>query len=323
MTETNDIFTAPRRKADGTGIIAGFFARLVAFIMDSILVNGPFMFLTSVMPAFAFTNNVILQPLSIILGIAYFTILNSNVGGGQTLGKRALKIQVVNTEGELLEPKSALLRYLVFQFPSFLVVYAQNTAFGQTILIPLFFVAFWYIFVIIYLFIFNIETRQTVHDLVVGTFVVQKDTGAPPPAPPLSKLHYIGPLIIAALLFLSVDDVTKMMPKPMPELESHLSHMEGVSKVSASKRDATELQGADGYAAKIIQVVLIVEKGGGSLEEVGYRAARMTLDANPDLNDRDRIVLSVVDIENFFNAGKEGRFIKDLTIKEWREDFRK
>lgn len=44
------------------------------------------------------------------IALAYFGVLNSRIGGGQTLGKRWLGIRVVDAQGQLLSPPRALLR---------------------------------------------------------------------------------------------------------------------------------------------------------------------------------------------------------------------
>jgi uncharacterized RDD family membrane protein YckC len=114
------------------------------------------------------------------LALNYFTPLNSELGKGQTIGKRIQKIRVVDRKGKFIGVGRSFIRALVLTTPfllnGFLVPYLHPSL-PMHVLGFLFSVAvFGGITAIIYLYIFNRKTRQSLHDLVVGTFVINAVT---------------------------------------------------------------------------------------------------------------------------------------------------
>lgn len=94
------------------------------------------------------------------------------VGQGQTLGKRFMGIKVVGKDGRHLSLPRSFLRYSIFAIPSFcwkgdfitLIGFAGFAFFG--------FLGVGLDAVICYLYIFNRQTRQSLHDLAVDSYVV-------------------------------------------------------------------------------------------------------------------------------------------------------
>lgn len=78
-------------------VLAGFFLRLVAFVIDLVLVGS----LTSILTPL-FTDQAILKNLvSILIYLAYF-VLTTGLTKGQTLGKMILGLKVVRVDGKEL-----------------------------------------------------------------------------------------------------------------------------------------------------------------------------------------------------------------------------
>ena len=178
--------------------ISGFWRRLVAFAIDGLLL-GVFGFLLGL---------VFFDPLAhmggygrllgFAIALAYFGILNSNVGRGQTVGKRALGIRVVDREGQFLSVPMSCLRYAVLGIPFFLNgapfdLDVLTSAWGYLLTMLI----FGGIGSIAYLYIFNRRTRQSLHDLVVGSFVVQTHPQEPRTPP---GTFWRGHLIVVAVL---------------------------------------------------------------------------------------------------------------------------
>jgi uncharacterized RDD family membrane protein YckC len=133
------------------------------------------------------------------IALAYFGLCNSRIGGGQTLGKRWLGVRVVDAHDQLLSLPRSLLRYTVLGLPFF----ANGLPIGsQWVTLtpldyPLVLVIFGGILSTIYLYIFNRRTRQSLHDLVVGSYVERFD-GATQPVP--FPIIWRGHLVVVALL---------------------------------------------------------------------------------------------------------------------------
>ena len=100
--------------------ISGFWRRVGAFVIDSIILGVLGLILGLLFSQYFVELGGWGRALGFPIAATYFAILNSNIGGGQTIGKRILKIQVLDKAGELLSlPKSAI-RYSIIGIPYFL-----------------------------------------------------------------------------------------------------------------------------------------------------------------------------------------------------------
>jgi len=182
-------------------IIAGFWRRVAAFLIDVLIIgivgfgSGYFLFDFYMMLGLAGLL------VGLVIATAYFGLLNSSLGSGQTLGKRLLGIRVEDAAGNFIPPARSILRYLILAFPFFLnkALFAgliTNIWLGGLATIPVFagFVAF------TYLLIFNRRTRQLVHDLAIRTYVVRVSS----PRPALAPRMWRGHAIVVAILCLVI-----------------------------------------------------------------------------------------------------------------------
>jgi len=172
--ESDSINEGPPSLDPSHRVIGGFWGRILALIIDSLclgligLVLGLFLF----DPLMSLGGWGRLVGFSITL--VYFGLLNSKIGKGQTPGKRIMKIEVVDRSGNYLPVGRSFLRYVVLGIPFFL----NGAMISQSVLIsPLGYLIGFILFgaggAIIYLYIGNRHTRQSLHDLVVGSFVVK------------------------------------------------------------------------------------------------------------------------------------------------------
>ena len=153
--------------------ISGFWRRIVALIVDSIL-----------LALGGFALGVVLESVFIQMGswsvftgffisLGYFGVMNSRYAEGQTLGKKLLGIRVVDGNNQTISLGRSLLRYCVYGIPVALQVDflpADGSFFW--VLYPIGALIIGGSFSILYLYVFNRRTRQSLHDLVVGTYVV-------------------------------------------------------------------------------------------------------------------------------------------------------
>jgi uncharacterized RDD family membrane protein YckC len=156
--------------------IPGFWRRLGAFFLDCLLLSA-----IGVAVGFFLTEQFVrLGPWGRLLGfsvaIAYFGTLNSKLTSGQTLGKRLLKIKVVSEDGRPLSVPKAFVRFLPLGAPWFL----NNAQFSESVLFSLWLCVLSAVFGIglsvMYLYVFNRKSRQSLHDLLVGSYVVSGET---------------------------------------------------------------------------------------------------------------------------------------------------
>ncbi|MBR7781691.1 RDD family protein [Undibacterium luofuense] len=153
--------------------IAGFWRRIGAFFIDVAIIATIGMVL-----GYVFENEFVqIGNLGRLFGIfvttIYFGFLNSKVFGGQTIGKKILKIRVVDSTNNILSLPRSLIRYAIFFMPLFL----NGVQLPESVSSKLFYslaimITFGVNLSATYLYIFNWRTRQSLHDIAVGSYVV-------------------------------------------------------------------------------------------------------------------------------------------------------
>lgn len=153
--------------------ISGFWRRVVAFFVDTLILGVVGLVLGLLLESFFAQMGAWGRLVGFSIALIYFGVMNSSIVGGQTIGKRALKIRVVGSENVPIGFERSVVRYLILATP-FSLNGAQfsNEVMLSYLIYPLSLIVFGGIFSILYLYIFNRVTRQSLHDLVVGTYVV-------------------------------------------------------------------------------------------------------------------------------------------------------
>jgi hypothetical protein len=176
--------------------------------------------------------------------------MNSSITGGQTIGKKALKLRVVDSNNTPISLGKSLIRYFILGMPLFLNgAQVSNEVMLSFLVYPLSLIIFGGLFSILYLYIFNRITRQSLHDLAVGTYVVnanveQQDLGK------VWNVH----LIIVAILFLAaavVPAFTAQLAKSEPfegmlAVQSALSNDPNVTYTTISSGSSTFISVKEG-----------------------------------------------------------------------------
>lgn len=107
--------------APGSVVYAGFFQRLVAGLIDGVLVAIGSGIISGVFGLIGDAGRTLASLVTMVLGYAYYVYFISH--RGQTLGKQAMGIRVQNIEtGQNLDMVSAILREVVGKFISALVL---------------------------------------------------------------------------------------------------------------------------------------------------------------------------------------------------------
>src|SRR5437016_12192213 len=116
MNDNNQITEANKE----TSAIAGFWRRLLAFMID-VLIIGVVGFILGLI---FFERFVELggwgRIIGFVIALLYFGLMNSAVSDGQTIGKRLTKIRVAKATGEPLGISESFLRFTIIGIPFFL-----------------------------------------------------------------------------------------------------------------------------------------------------------------------------------------------------------
>jgi len=184
-------------------VIAGFWRRLFAFVIDLILLGVA----GSILGFFFFDALAELGPwgrlLGFVIALLYFGLQDSRFCHGQTLGKRWMKVRVVDADSRCLDVGRAFLRSAVVCVPYFL----NNAALPQHLVMSFLLGTIVSLLIfgvglsLVYLYIFNRKTRQSLQDLLVGSFVINTNVTSAPPKLPLWRWHYV---IVAIILLVAM-----------------------------------------------------------------------------------------------------------------------
>lgn len=177
--------------------------RFVAFIVDALL-----LYVLGRLIGYSLFNTLSQNaPWTLLVGfliaLSYFSVLESRIGVGQTLGKYLLRLKVVDSGGAPLSWPKAAARFTVFSIPVFLVDPSVPQV-RTTWVIPfvMIFLTLGIAGSTIYLVVCNGGTRQGVHDLAVGAYVVDSDTHGQIWLPSIRRFHWwvvVGFLVLVAL----------------------------------------------------------------------------------------------------------------------------
>jgi uncharacterized RDD family membrane protein YckC len=92
-----------------TSAKAGFWIRVVAFVIDGIILG----ILTGILNSILFAGDSVRgNGLNTLVGLAYSMYFWSSYGHGQTVGNRIMKLRVVKTDGSELTLTDSFLRYV-------------------------------------------------------------------------------------------------------------------------------------------------------------------------------------------------------------------
>ncbi|WP_457424799.1 RDD family protein [Roseateles sp. P5_E7] len=183
---------------------AGFWRRVAAFVVDTLLLGAAGMLLGWL----AFDALAALGGWGRLVGFAlawpYLGLMNSRLAGGQTIGKRLLGLRTVGLDGALLSPARGLLRGAVVAVPWFLnnAVADPDLLLMLPLVMALCLIVFGLGLGLLYLLVFNRPSRRSLHDWAAGSVVVREPLplGAVPGGPVWrGHLVVIGVLALLSL----------------------------------------------------------------------------------------------------------------------------
>ena len=161
--------------------------RILAIIVDTIVLMAVGMILDIFFSDLFFKLSYKSYYIGFIIFVLYYSICESYIGKGQTLGKKATKIKLVDMNGKYLYYQRALSRVLIYIIPTsilwFLYPFMSKTLdiytyIGNTNPINVFtiftFLSGSFYLMNFLLFFLNKTTRQLVHDYFTGSVLVDQ-----------------------------------------------------------------------------------------------------------------------------------------------------
>lgn len=329
--------------ADGTlppdRAIGALWRRLAAFAIDGIVLC--LVGLAISLPFFeTFSRIGVWGPLvGFCLALPYFAILNSGIGNGQTLGKRAVHIQVIDQHGNTISFWRSVARYVVLLTPYFLnemSLPVTRTPWAVSIMISVIVLGIGG--ATLYLVVFNRHSRQGIHDLVAGTYVAVAGKDGALDIKPIWGGHWV--ILSSGLfaLFLGTGVLGNKVAQwgPFPQLLEDVRLVEGMEGVQAAGvQDMTTSNSGSGGRQKIL--VVNVNWAGKSADERSFadqwtgkltetwatkqafadQVAKLIIEHDPTVKEHDQLKITVIRGYSLGIAHAQVSYYYEHTPAEW------
>ena len=307
--------------------ICGFWRRIFAFSIDGFILGVLGMILS-----IPFSRLFILMggmgPLvGYVVCCCYYGIFSSNIGNGQTIGSRLFGICVVGKDGNLIGVKRAFVRAAIMSVIVFNGVPLEVPQVLGSAVSGLLMAVY---MGLIYFYLFNRKTRQSLHDLVCGTFVYKvKDVNVPTNLK-IASVHYKVYGVLLLLLCCGVAYISVFISHtPLYSVyKKELTQVYGVDGVYAASVGFNESQVyhlkngvANGPVVKLATATVYVNKM-SSYEATTDKIVRIMINDYPDIQEVKFIDVNVC---YGYNIGIARSYtIKRFygTTQQWREKLK-
>jgi uncharacterized RDD family membrane protein YckC len=272
--------------------IAGFWRRLGAFLIDMLILGT-----VGVVLGWLFHDRLAAlgqwgRAVGFFVALAYFGIMESRSGKGGSLGKRVLGLQVVTRTGAMLSPPAAFCRAALFCLAYFLNGISWKVMPGQEwINVAESMVIGILVIGVFYLLLFNRRTRQSLHDLAVGAFVIKTGTGAfALPARPVWRGHYA--IAGGAVLVLLTGGLILQKQATLAALmatQQAISALPDIDRVTVT----ANVLASNGATTRRLLIGGVVDASFGNPDALAATMANIALDTYPDAKTQQQIVVTL------------------------------
>jgi uncharacterized RDD family membrane protein YckC len=308
--------------------IAGFWRRFFAWLVDTLILGVMGQIIAITFSSFFFSIGPYGRPIGLLFIIPYFGMMNSKIGGGQTPGKRWMKVAVRNRNNESIEVWRSIIRISLLALPALFNGWA----------VPIFqnYVLAWFlsIFVfglggaIFYTMVFNRKARQGIHDLVLGTYVVHLPEKPIESFPVTSRIHWIivsiwiGIVTIGslAMVFVAPSIISKTPFASAKNLYDILQDDPRFFTVGV--KDQT-FYGSNGKTSRSLNIT-VWQKGKVSenaREEMVNGIVKTVLDHGKNITDYDGIRINITSAYDIGIASGQRSFWVTNSIEGWRREI--
>ncbi|MBV9146440.1 MAG: RDD family protein, partial [Acidobacteria bacterium] len=278
--------------------IGSIWRRMVAFVVDSFVIGA-------VASLIAFPLFDVFSRLGawgrlagFAMALPYFAILSSEFGDGQTLGKHWLGLQVVDRDGLTISFPKSVIRYAVLWIPFFvnqLPLPVSRTS--PTVTLILLLLIFGLGGANVYLVVFNRNTRQGLHDLAAGSYVVEAKVAGQVSVPPIWKTHWTILGVSFSILFIVnvilVESVAHMGPLPQLLADARLvESMNGVQSAGIQDLHQRQLGVAGDRRILVINILWMGKEEDES--KFADSVAYAILENDPGAKDHDAMQIAII-----------------------------
>ncbi len=317
-------------------VIAGFWRRLFAFLLDIAILAVPLYLLGIGSGDQAFSMGPWGRFIGYGIVLLYWGCLNSRLNKGQTVGKKVLKIAVVDKRGDYLSVGKAMLRALVLVLVGLLnnwaIPFSQNPiyAFISSAIVGGGSLA------VLYGLIFNRKTHQGIHDLLTGSYVVKviPEPGTVAPEIPLIHIRLSYAMLVLGLISAIVNSLLEVNrptfgiiepgeQKQIQEIQSALLQSGEFYGVSVTRTN-TRIFGSP-TVSKALTITLWVKKPCSLdmpyCEGVLMRSAQLAFDRFDQIDNLTNMNISLYNAFDFGLATGSRTWGNNSSIADWRKNL--
>ena len=277
---------------------APLWKRAVAFFLDCILLTVVGMCLGFLLFDTLAGMGLWGAAIGFAAAMIYFGVCDSNIRNGQTVGKIAMRLRVVSRNGAPQTLGQAFLRSAILLLPYFLIgiPFDLQAHLGSSMVLSV--LIFGTAFGLAYLILFNRATRQSLHDLAVGAYVVRADdrsaTGAPTHRQ-LGRGHVVAVallFVLAGVLPLMGAQLTRKEPfASLLALQNLLAAEPGVVRVNVT--DGVKNDAKDAAAARSLSIQVALKSKALFNEACADKIAGIALDNHAAAAGKDAIAITL------------------------------
>jgi uncharacterized RDD family membrane protein YckC len=320
--------TGTQSDAEKLGV-AGFWRRAIAFWIDCLILAIVGWVVILIFFDFLVRIGEWSRLIGFVIGSAYFIALEGGAGRDQSFGKHLMKIKVVRcVDGEMadLNGLQAWLRYVVIAVPcvlggiSFIDIPWLHTQDAQWLGIANNFAMFCWGMVLLYLLIFNLPSRQSLHDLATSSMVVRVEANTLK-TQPIKRIHWIVPCcVLIALLPLSFaisHFVAAKMPPEIYTLQRETAAIPGVAQSNVMIGTTRKIGTSE---SQKVTTITVFAQDPELLSEAGLtRVAKVAFASVPSLSKQDVVSMVGVTYVNLGIATWSNRYFINLSPSQWAQ----
>lgn len=300
--------------------------RLFGFIID-IFIIGLFGYLSGlIFEGFYIQIGNYGKIVGFLITWLYFSIFDSKIFNGQSIGKKICKIKVVNKTNDTLTIKESSLRSLIYS----LTVLLNGASFKNMKYFPVIIligIILFSIYVLeVYLFIFNKPSKQTLHDLLSKSYVVNIESDKVIDIPQNIKVirfAFFIPLIIA-ILTISINVLMKnTFSYKMLPLIDNIQNQLPLRNTTINNGMTKSIGPTDNSEFKYIYLTCIKLNQNDFSDELAVKVAEIVINSQLSVRDGESLIIQINSGYDIGISNKYKNIKYNKPVIDWQKDIDK
>ena len=308
--------------------ISGFWRRFLAWLIDVLILGVIGQIIGVVFSSFLFSIGPYGRPIGLLFTVPYFGIMNSKIGGGQTFGKRIMKIAVRNKDNEPIELWRSVIRISLLALPSLFNQWSIPVFQNPIVVWFLSLIIFGLGGAIFYTMVFNRKARQGIHDLILGTYVVHLPEKPIESFPTTPRTHWVVTSVWISIVAIGTLVMSLIAPSiisktPLAPVMSLYNILQDDPRFFTVGVNSNTFYGSNGKTSHSL-IVTVWYKGKlaeSDRKEVVESIVKTVLENTENINDYDGIQVKITSAYDIGIASANLSMSFGNSIDEWRKEI--